>query len=126
ILWLRRQLRTTLITLMDPKADPWLSRLAALGANLFNRFLGANFRWQALPSPFKVYADGIDFIVFEEFPSGEIALHLQEDLQRNELFKAPSYREQFKKDYRKRFGGRDRKSTRLNSSHVKISYAVFC
>src|SRR5690606_40323940 len=25
-----------------------------------------------------------------------------------------------------RGGGRDRKSTRLNSSHVKISYAVFC
>src|SRR5690606_41296489 len=24
------------------------------------------------------------------------------------------------------FGRRDRKSTRLNSSHVKISYAVFC
>src|SRR5690606_39627642 len=24
------------------------------------------------------------------------------------------------------FGPRDRKSTRLNSSHVKISYAVFC
>src|SRR5690606_42097736 len=25
-----------------------------------------------------------------------------------------------------RIGSRDRKSTRLNSSHVKISYAVFC
>src|SRR5690625_5355834 len=25
-----------------------------------------------------------------------------------------------------RFAGRDRKSTRLNSSHVAISYAVFC
>src|SRR5690606_40243018 len=25
-----------------------------------------------------------------------------------------------------RLSGRDRKSTRLNSSHVKISYAVFC
>src|SRR5437868_11782903 len=25
-----------------------------------------------------------------------------------------------------RGGGRDRKSTRLNSSHVSISYAVFC
>src|SRR5699024_12681576 len=24
------------------------------------------------------------------------------------------------------FGGQDRKSTRLNSSHVSISYAVFC
>src|SRR5690606_40637667 len=32
-------------------------------------------------------------------------------------------------DYFKRkgtFGDEDRKSTRLNSSHVKISYAVFC
>src|SRR5436309_11768884 len=27
---------------------------------------------------------------------------------------------------RARAGRRDRKSTRLNSSHVKISYAVFC
>src|SRR5690606_39826567 len=28
--------------------------------------------------------------------------------------------------YRPAFAARDRKSTRLNSSHVKISYAVFC
>src|SRR3989442_9718055 len=27
---------------------------------------------------------------------------------------------------RRRFGRQDRKSTRLNSSHVRISYAVFC
>src|SRR5256885_9860313 len=27
---------------------------------------------------------------------------------------------------RRRIGGRDRKSTRLNSSHLVISYAVFC
>src|SRR5207302_8193465 len=27
---------------------------------------------------------------------------------------------------RRKVGRRDRKSTRLNSSHVKISYAVFC
>src|SRR5690349_24736095 len=27
---------------------------------------------------------------------------------------------------RDRFGMKDRKSTRLNSSHVEISYAVFC
>src|SRR5438874_9857701 len=26
----------------------------------------------------------------------------------------------------RRLGGRDRKSTRLNSSHVETSYAVFC
>src|SRR5690606_40123537 len=29
-------------------------------------------------------------------------------------------------DHRKSSVSRDRKSTRLNSSHVKISYAVFC
>src|SRR5207302_8486341 len=29
-------------------------------------------------------------------------------------------------DQREREHGQDRKSTRLNSSHVKISYAVFC
>src|SRR6476659_9113421 len=30
------------------------------------------------------------------------------------------------RDARHRDGGRDRKSTRLNSSHLGISYAVFC
>src|SRR5690349_24619607 len=29
-------------------------------------------------------------------------------------------------DYRLHYGAADRKSTRLNSSHVEISYAVFC
>src|SRR5690606_20535349 len=41
--------------------------------------------------------------------------------------KAELYREALKR-YEANFGSidRDRKSTRLNSSHVKISYAVFC
>src|SRR5690606_40054697 len=29
-------------------------------------------------------------------------------------------------DFKRNAEGKDRKSTRLNSSHVKISYAVFC
>src|SRR5436309_11984077 len=32
----------------------------------------------------------------------------------------------FPQDFQARLGSQDRKSTRLNSSHVKISYAVFC
>lgn len=103
---LRKTLRTTLITLMDPKADPALANLAAFGAAFFNKYFGANFKWQALPSPFQVYADGMDFIVFEEFPAGEMALHLKEDFDRNKLFNNQSYRDKFKKEYRKRWGGR--------------------
>src|SRR3712207_7693303 len=30
------------------------------------------------------------------------------------------------KEYQAMFGAKDRKSTRLNSSHANISYAVFC
>src|SRR5690606_41283493 len=32
----------------------------------------------------------------------------------------------FDSDFKSLFASEDRKSTRLNSSHVKISYAVFC
>ena len=105
-LGIRRKLKTTLITLMDIKARPGLDKLTAAGARLFNNFLGAAFRLQALPQPFQVYADGIDFVVFEEFPAGEAALHLKQDLDRNRLFSDPVYRERFRKEYMRRWGGR--------------------
>lgn len=105
-LFLRKTLKTTLITLMDAKAKPKLDVIMAAATNVFNRWLGANFRWQALPQPFKVYADGIDFIIFEEFPSGEVALHLKRDFDRNKLFANPAYRAKFKADYRRKWGGK--------------------
>src|SRR2546430_10230140 len=40
-----------------------------------------------------------------------------------ELTEPPSY---FNREVRQAFQMRDRKSTRLNSSHSQISYAVFC
>jgi N-acyl-D-aspartate/D-glutamate deacylase len=105
-LGLRRTLKTTLITLMDVKAKPKLDIVMGAAARLFNRFLGASFRWQALPQPFKVYADGIDFVIFEEFPTGEMALHLKRDYDRNKLFASPAYRERFKAEYRRKWGGK--------------------
>lgn len=102
----REALKTTLITLMDIKAKPGQDKLGLPPTKLFNRVLGADFRWQALPQPFQVYADGIDFIVFEEFPAGEMALHLKQDFDRNKLFADADYRARFKADYRKRWGGR--------------------
>jgi N-acyl-D-glutamate deacylase len=55
---------------------------------------------------FEVYADGMDLVVFEEFGSGEAALHLSDELQRNALLQDQSYRRRFRKDYEKKWGGR--------------------
>jgi N-acyl-D-aspartate/D-glutamate deacylase len=68
--------------------------------------LGADFRWQHLPVPFEVYADGIDLVIFEEFGAGASALHLQEKLARDELMRDPAYRARFRKDYESKYGPR--------------------
>ena len=74
-------------------------------SRLVNRF-GANFRWQHLPVPFEVYADGIDLVIFEEFGSGAAALHLRDEVERNEMMRDEEYRRRFRKDYESRFGVR--------------------
>lgn len=103
---LRRPLKTTLITLMDVKADPWLAPLLGPLTRWLNRLSNADFRWQTLPVPFETYADGMEFVVFEEFPAGQAALHLASQDMRSELFRDPVYRRQFRQDVDKRFGPR--------------------
>jgi len=103
-LW-RKKLKTTLITLMDAKATPFAVGLIIAVTRVLN-MLKADFKWQALPATFEVYADGMDLVVFEEFGSGEAALHLKDELERNELLKDESYRRRFRKDYEKKWGGR--------------------
>lgn len=99
----RDKLKTSLLSAADVKANP--VAIAALGplARLINRF-GGDFRWQHLPVPFEVYADGIDLVVFEEFGSGAAALHLRDEVERNALLTDESYRRQFRKDYDSKFG----------------------
>jgi N-acyl-D-aspartate/D-glutamate deacylase len=105
-LWLRKPLKTTLITLMDVKTDPWLARVLGPLTRWVNRLTQADFRWQTLPVPFETYADGMEFVVFEEFPAGEAALHLASHDLRSELFKDSDYRRRFREDVDKRFGPR--------------------
>ena len=102
---LRDKLKTSLLSAADIKANPFA--IAALGpvARLVNR-LGADFRWQHLPVPFEVYADGIDLVVFEEFGSGAAALHLRDEIERNALLNDENYRRRFRKEYASRFGVR--------------------
>lgn len=64
------------------------------------------FRWQHLPTTFEVHSDGIDLVVFEEFGSGRAALHLNEELGRNDLLKDEAYRRWFRQDFEKKFSPR--------------------
>ena len=105
-LGLRRTLKTTLITAADTKANPMLVGALTAATGLLNRFLGGDMRWQSVPMPFEVYADGMDLVVFEEFGSGEAALHLADELARNELIKDKGYRRRFRKEYEKRWSPR--------------------
>lgn len=101
----RPALRTSLLSAADIKAIPFVIHLMRPIAKLVNR-LGADFRWQHLPVPFEVYADGIDLVIFEEFGSGAMALHLQEKVARDQLMRDPEYRRRFRKDYESKYGPR--------------------
>jgi N-acyl-D-aspartate/D-glutamate deacylase len=102
----RAPLKTTLISAVDLKADRTVVRLATVAARLANTVLGADFRWQHLPVPFEMYADGIDLVVFEEFGSGAAALNVRDELARGELLADEVYRRSFRKDLAKQFGSR--------------------
>jgi N-acyl-D-aspartate/D-glutamate deacylase len=100
----RRQLKTTLLSAADIKANPFLIGVMGPAARLVNK-LGGNFRWQHLPVPFEVYADGIDLVIFEEFGSGAAAMHLKEQVaERNDLLRDEGYRRRFRKDYDSKYG----------------------
>ena len=101
--FVRRPLKTSLLAAADIKANPRLIAVMGPMCRLVNR-LGGNFRWQHLPVPFEVYADGIDLVVFEEFGSGAAALHLRDEVERNALLADEQYRRQFRKDYDSKFG----------------------
>ncbi|NNH72243.1 amidohydrolase family protein [Nocardia uniformis] len=102
----RRPLKTSLLSAADIKADRTVARAAVGAAWVANRLGGANLRWQHLPVPFELYADGVDLVIFEELGSGSAALNIREVLARNELLRDEEYRRQFRKDLTKRYGPR--------------------
>ncbi|MBZ5734672.1 amidohydrolase family protein [Nocardioides sp. TRM66260-LWL] len=101
----RKALRTSLLSAADIKAVPPAVRIMGPLARTVNR-LGGDFRWQHLPVPFEVYADGIDLVIFEELGAGAAALHLADRVARDELLRDEAYRRRFRKDYDSRFGPR--------------------
>ncbi|MEW9797721.1 N-acyl-D-amino-acid deacylase family protein [Alteromonas sp. CYL-A6] len=96
--WFRKPLKTTLISRMDLKGSPYINFLTKFASSTANLLRG-NFRWQVLPTPFTVYADGIDVVFFEEFGAGELALDLKTKVERDALLKDENYRRDFRKFY---------------------------
>ena len=100
---LRTKLKTSLLSAADIKANPLAVTIMGPLARVMNK-LGGDFRWQHLPIPFEVYADGIDLVVFEEFGSGAAALHLRDEVERNALLGDEEYRRRFRREYDSKFG----------------------
>jgi N-acyl-D-aspartate/D-glutamate deacylase len=101
---LRRRpgVRMSLLVSADSKAAPGAVNVFGRGTRLLNRVLGASVRFQHLPVPFELYSDGIDLPVFEEFGAGTAALHLRDQLERNELLSDLAYRREFRREFDRR------------------------
>lgn len=102
----RKPMKTSVLAAADTKAERWVNRIFGPIAFAANRIGKGAFRWQHLPTTFEVYSDGIDLVVFEEFGSGRAALHLQDELVRNDLLRDEAYRRWFRQDFEKKFSPR--------------------
>ena len=97
----RKNLRTSMVAMMNLKGDPYIRSVLSGLVGFFNRVCGADFRMQSFPLPFRVLAEGMELVIFEEFPTGELARHLSRDLtKRNKTLMDPEYRKEFKKHYK--------------------------
>ena len=102
----RRPLKTTVISIMDLIADRMIYFFVPILATIVNTVLRGDFRFQALPHLFDVWADGMDLVVFEEFGAGSEAMHLVDMGQRKELLMDTDYRKRFRKQWDKMFSPR--------------------
>jgi N-acyl-D-aspartate/D-glutamate deacylase len=101
--FVRKPLKTTVISMMEPRANPGIHKVIGAVSRFANRFLDADFKWQALPNVFDLWADGVDLVVFEEIGAGTAALHLEDALERKKLLLDPKYRKWFKKQWTSRW-----------------------
>ncbi|KUH68919.1 hypothetical protein AU184_08500 [Mycolicibacterium novocastrense] len=98
----RRPLKMSFLAAADAKSNPIGHKILTGAARVVNG-LGGDFRWQHLPVPFEVYGDGIDLVIFEELGAGAAALHLRDEVERDELIQAEDYRLRFRKEYDNKF-----------------------
>jgi N-acyl-D-aspartate/D-glutamate deacylase len=95
----RRAVPVSLLVSADAKAMPYAVHTFGVGTRVLNTLLGSAVRMQHLPVPFTLYSDGIDLPVFEEFGAGTAALHLRDQIERNQLLSDQSYRRRFRREF---------------------------
>ncbi len=98
----RKGVRMSLLVSADAKSAQLAVHGFGLGTRVLNALLGSCVRFQHLPVPFELYSDGIDLPVFEEFGAGTAALHLRDQLERNELLADKEYRRRFRREFDRR------------------------
>lgn len=98
----RKGVRMSLLVSADTKSMPGSATFFGPLTRLLNAVLSASVRFQHLPVPFEVYSDGIDLPVFEEFGAGTAALHLRDQIERNELLADTEYRREFRREFDRR------------------------
>ena len=95
----------SLLVSADAKSNTGAVHVFGPGTRILNRLFNSFVRFQHLPVPFELYSDGIDLPVFEEFGAGTAALHLRDQIERNELLADPEYRRRFRASFdRKKLG----------------------
>ncbi|TGK62209.1 N-acyl-D-glutamate amidohydrolase [Leptospira wolffii] len=95
----RKKLKTTIISLMDPRSNRGIYRLVAILTRIVNTIFGGDVRLQAVPAVFDLYADGVDVVVFEEFGAGTAAIHLADLAERRKLLLDKGYRKWFRRQW---------------------------
>lgn len=95
----RRTVPVSLLVAADSKSAKGAHRVLSLGAALGNRIFRSKIKFQHLPLSFTLYSDGIDLPVFEEFGAGTAALHIRDQLHRNELMADTEYRRRFRREF---------------------------
>lgn len=95
-----RALRMSLLTMMDAPPAMGLYRLLGKAGQVLNDRLGANVRFQALPTTFDLFTDGLENPVIEELGAGTEALHLDDIDARRALLRAPGFRDRFRRQWR--------------------------
>ncbi|BBX00168.1 hypothetical protein BST36_20260 [Mycolicibacterium moriokaense] len=102
--WFGRRpgVRVSLLVSADAKSATGAVHVLGPGVRLLNKLLDSFVRFQHLPVPFELYSDGIDLPVFEEFGAGTAALHLRDQIERNELLADTEYRRRFRRSFDKK------------------------